>query len=156
MSSVRRFAICVLASVGLLLAGVLPASAVTAGVPFTVQLTGDAERPGPGDLGGSGTATLTINPGLRQVCYTIQVANIDPLRESEPAHIHVGPSTAAGPPVVDLEEVGPFGGTGCTEGVDRELLLDIITNPSGYYVNVHNAVYPAGALRGQLDRPGPI
>jgi hypothetical protein len=37
---------------------------------------------------------------------------------------------------------------------DRRLLLEIITNPSGYYVNVHNLEFRPGALRGQLDRPG--
>jgi hypothetical protein len=151
MSSVRSVAIGLLASVGLLLVGVSPASAVTPGVPFTVALTGAAERPGPGDPDGSGTATLTINPGLGTVCYTIDVAGVDPLTD---AHIHVAPSTSPGPVVVPLE-VGDFGGTGCTEGVAPRLLADIISDPSGYYVNVHNEPYPRGALRGQLDRPGP-
>jgi hypothetical protein len=151
MSLVRRIAITLVASVGLLLAFVMPASAViTPGVPFTVQLTGEAEVPGPGDPDGSGTATLTVNPGLGTVCYTIEVAGVDPLTA---AHIHKAPSTDPGPVVVPLK-VGPLGGTGCTEGVDLQLLVDIITNPSAYYVNVHNAAYPAGALRGQLDRPG--
>jgi hypothetical protein len=36
--------------------------------------------------------------------------------------------------------------------VTRELARAIIADPSGYYVNVHNATYPAGALRGQLSR----
>jgi hypothetical protein len=115
-------------------------------VPFTIELTGAAEVPGPGDPDGSGTATLTINPGTGQVCWTIEVADVEPIRA---AHIHIAPSTAPGPIVVPFN---PYSG-GCTV-VDRKLALAIILNPSGYYVNVHNATYPAGALRGQLDRPG--
>jgi hypothetical protein len=98
--------------------------------------------PNQGDLDGSGVVTLTINPGLGEVCWTITVTGVEPITA---AHIHVGPSTAPGPVVVPLN---PYTG-GCTE-VDRELALAIIMNPSAYYVNVHNATYPAGALRGQL------
>ncbi len=35
---------------------------------------------------------------------------------------------------------------------DRDLIVAILTNPSAYYFNVHNATFPAGALRGQLSR----
>ena len=50
-------------------------------MPFTVDLTGEAEVtaagvPNQGDLDGTGTATLTINPGLGQVCWTIDVAGV--------------------------------------------------------------------------------
>ena len=143
MSSVRRIAVCLLASVGLLLASVLPASAETGGVPFTVELTGGAEVPGPGDPDGSGTASLTINPGLGEVCWTIEVEGIDPITA---AHIHVGSTTEAGSVVVPLSK-----DPGCI-AVDRDLALAIILDPSSYYVNVHNMEFPAGALRGQLDR----
>jgi hypothetical protein len=153
MSSVRRLAICLLASVGLLLVSVLPASAEEVGVPFKVELTGEAEvnaagEPNQGDLDGSGTATLTVNPGTGEVCWTIEVAGVEPITA---AHIHFAPATAPGPVVVPLN---PYVG-GCTD-VDRDLALAIITDPSAYYVNVHNDPYPAGALRGQLDRPGLI
>jgi hypothetical protein len=159
MSSVRRLAICLLASVGLLLVSVLPASAEpeeTGGVPFRVDLTGEAEvnaagEPNQGDLDATGTATVTINPGTGQVCWTIEVAgDIVPIAA---AHIHFAPSTAPGPIVVHLDP-----DTGCTDvgEVYRDLALDMILNPSAYYVNVHNAAFPAGALRGQLDSPGLI
>src|SRR5215207_1631587 len=100
MSSARRIIIGFIAAVGLsLLAGVAPASAESGGVPFTVDLTGAAEVsmegvPNQGDLDGSGTASLTINPGLGEVCWTIDVAGVEPITA---AHIHVGPVTAPGP-----------------------------------------------------------
>jgi len=149
MSLVRRITISLVASVGLLLTSVAPASGEEGGVPFTVDLTGAAEVnaegvPNQGDPDGSGTATLTINPGLGQVCWTIEVADVDPITA---AHIHVAPATAPGPIVVPLN---PYTG-GCTE-VSRDLALAIILDPGAYYVNVHNEEFPAGALRGQLDR----
>ena len=66
----------VLASAAALVVPVLtcvPAAADDGGRPFTVALTGAAERPGPGDPDGSGTATLRLNPGQEEVCFTLTV-----------------------------------------------------------------------------------
>ena len=87
---------------------------------------------------------MTINPGTGEVCWTIEVADVD---EIFAAHIHSGASTTTGPIVVPLN---PYSGD-FTE-VTRELALAIITDPSSYYVNVHSTLYQAGALRGQLSR----
>jgi CHRD domain len=121
-------------------------SAADGGRPFATTLSGAAEVPGPGDPDGSGTATLTVNPGRGEICYTLTVAGIAP---STAAHIHVGPAGVAGPVVVPLGP--PTDGTisACAD-VDRALALDIVQNPENYYVNVHNAEFPAGAVRGQL------
>jgi CHRD domain len=118
------------------------------GRPLSTTLAGAAEVPGPGDPDGTGTATLTVNPGLSQICYELTVSGIAP---ATAAHIHVGPVGVAGPVVVPLAP--PTGGSvsACAE-VDRELALAILNNPSDYYVNVHNADFPAGAVRGQLSK----
>jgi CHRD domain len=148
-SSARRLAAALVAAACLTFVAASPADAAS-GRRFTTTMTGAAEVnaqgvPNQGDPDGIGTATVRINPGLRQVCWTITVSGVDlPILA---AHIHVAPPTAPGPIVVPLN---PYTG-GCTS-VSRELALAIIRNPGAYYVNVHNAPYPAGALRGQLSR----
>jgi hypothetical protein len=124
----------------------LPAMAADGGRPLSATLTGAAEVPGPGDPDGSGSASVRVNVGQGQVCYDLSVAGIAPARA---AHIHEAPAGAAGGIVVHL--AAPTNGTssGCAE-VTRELAKDILRNPADYYVNVHNADFPAGALRGQL------
>jgi len=118
------------------------------GRKLQTSLTGAAEVPGPGDPDGSGTATVTVNPGQRQICYTITVSNIDPARA---AHIHEAPAGVAGPVLVTLLAPAIGSSSGCVT-VTRELALEILKDPEDYYVNVHNAAYPAGAVRGQLAK----
>jgi hypothetical protein len=116
------------------------------GRPYDLVLTGAAERPGPGDPDGSGTARITVNPGQREVCYSVTVSGVAPITA---AHIHEAPVTAPGPVVVPL---APFTGnstSGCAS-VTRELAMDLIHHPENYYLNVHNAEFPPGALRDQL------
>jgi CHRD domain len=144
----RRIGLGLVACLGVSLALIVPAAAA-GGRPFTTTLTGAAEVnaagvPNQGDLDGIGTASLRVNPGQGEVCWTIAVSGVDPITA---AHIHIAPPTAPGPIVVPLD---PYSG-GCTE-VDRDVALAIIKNPDSYYVNVHNAPFPAGALRGQLSR----
>jgi hypothetical protein len=118
------------------------------GRPFSTTLTGAAEVPGPGDPDGSGTAVLTLNPGQEQVCFELTVSGVEPISA---AHIHEAPAGVAGPVVVPLQPPTTGSSIGCVQA-DRDLITDIIKNPEEYYVNVHNAPFPAGALRGQLGR----
>lgn len=122
------------------------ATAFAGGRPIVVEMTGAAERPGPGDPDGTGTAWFWINPGQGEVCYVLEVENIAP---ATAAHIHVAPATDPGPVVIPLS--APTSGTssGCAEA-DRELLVAILRDPSAYYVNVHNDDFQPGAIRGQL------
>jgi hypothetical protein len=126
----------------------LASIAADGGRKFTTTLTGAAEVPGPGDPDGSGTATITLNHGQGEVCWELTVSGIAP---ATAAHIHVGSADVAGPVVVGLSAPTSGSSSGCAT-VDRDLIKAIIQNPEGYYVNVHNAEFPAGALRGQLSK----
>lgn len=114
------------------------------GKPFRIALTGAAET-GPGDPDGSGTAELRINPGTGEVCFIISVENVD---VPTAAHIHEGAVGVSGGVVVNLN-VPENGLSGCVSA-DRDVLVEILANPSKYYVNVHNGAHPDGAVRGQL------
>lgn len=123
--------------------------AVAGGRPFTVApMTGAAEAPDPGDPDGTGSARFWMNPGTGQVCYDYTVTGVAPLAA---AHIHRAPAGVPGPVVIPLPPTRADGGTGCVSAA-RDLLVAILTHPSAYYFNVHNADFQAGALRGQLSR----
>ena len=126
--------------------GAIPASAT--GAPLSTSLTGAAEVPGPGDPDGSGSAVLRLNRGQGEICYELTVSGIAP---ATAAHIHVGTVDVAGPVVVPLAPPSTGSSSACAV-VDRDLIKAIIQDPENYYVNVHNAEFPAGAVRGQLSR----
>ena len=130
----------------LLAAGTAPAQ--EGGRPFTTTLTGAAKVPGPGDPDGGGTAKVRVNAGQRQVCYDLTVTAI---ATATLAHIHRGSRTVAGPAVVTLAPPASGSSKGCVT-VTRALAQEIIRNPAGFYVNVHNAAFGDGAVRGQLSR----
>jgi hypothetical protein len=144
-----------IAVVALMLAAMTaPAFADDGGVKLSATLTGAAEVPGPGDPDASGTAALRLNAGQGEVCFQLAWSNIDGTVTA--SHIHVGPSGVAGPIVVPLFVGASFSGTGsasgCVTDVDRDLIVAIIQDPAGYYVNIHSSVFPAGAIRGQLSK----
>jgi hypothetical protein len=138
-------------SVALILSGAAFAAAPllaqdNSGKRFNVTLEGENEVPVSGDPDGTGSATIRVNPGKGQLCYSLRVNGIAP---ATAAHIHEAPAGSPGPVVVGLQ--APSGGSsnGCV-AIDREEALDIIRSPENYYVNVHNAEFTGGALRGQL------
>ncbi len=123
----------------------LSSTASAGGRPLTADLTGAAEVPGPGDPDGSGHASLALNSGQGQICFEIAVADIS---APTAAHIHVGTADVSGGVVVNFN-VAVNGLSGCVDA-DADLIKAIRQNPDQYYVNVHNADFPPGALRGQL------
>jgi hypothetical protein len=129
----------------LLLAPAQAAPPEQAGKKLTTALTGAAEVPGPGDADGVGTASVNVVPGLGRICYSLEVSGIAP---AAAAHIHVGAADVAGPVVQGLMPPTTGASSGCV--TNRELAFKLVRDPGAYYVNVHNAEFPAGAVRGQL------
>ena len=102
-----------------------------------------------GDPDGHGHALITVNLGQRTVCWELTAADI--LLPASAAHVHRAAPGVRGDIVVGLSAPDGSGvASGCRSGLSVQLLRDILVHPDAYYVNVHNATYPAGAIRGQL------
>ena len=119
---------------------------------FLARLHGESEVPGPGDSDGSGKAYLTLVNN--RMCWVLNWFHIG---APTAAHIHAGRATVAGPIVQPLF-TSPQGvpapierAAGCVD-LDPALADAIAARPRNFYVNIHTARFPAGALRGQLLR----
>jgi hypothetical protein len=126
----------------LFLLALLPAA--TYAQSYSAVLNGTSEIPGPGDTDGIGFAVVTIDGTTLH--YTVFHQNIGAPTQ---AHVHTGASDVAGPVLVTLD-VNTL--TNGSVAVSQEIANQINANPSGFYVNVHNAEFPGGAIRGQLAR----
>jgi hypothetical protein len=135
------FAFAATAMLGGAVVPVCPAHAAT--TVLTAMLAGPVETP-PGDPDGTGTFSVEVDADAGDFCYSLSVARI---ARATMAHVHSGAAGASGPPVITLE----LGNDLCV-AAEPELLKQILAAPQNYYVNVHNAEYPGGAVRGQLAR----
>lgn len=123
-----------------------PAIALAAQAILAAVLTGAAQV-SPGDEDGSGAAKLAIDLARRELCYELTVSAI---AAATAAHIHQAAAGEIGPPIVTLAPPDADGAaSGCVH-LSRQLLQGLLDEPAAYYVNVHNAEFPGGALRGQL------
>lgn len=113
---------------------------------YRASLTG-AQEPGGGDPDGAGKAEVSISDNFGQICYDLNdIRGIGPITA---AHIHRGAPGVNGPVVFTLKPANEGGYKGCSGGA--EWTQDRIeNNPDAFYVNVHTAEYPNGAIRGQL------
>lgn len=128
-----------------------PNGAVRGQLFGSVRMSGDQEVPGPGAQGGIGLAGVSVDTETNTVCYSIYVRSIT--LPATAAHIHKGAVGVSGPVVVGFKTAPDGSGraTGCVENVDAALVKDIAENPEEYYVNIHNADFANGAVRGQLN-----
>lgn len=97
-----------------------------------------------GDPDGFGTATMSIDNVANTISWSILALNIElPLAG---AHIHAAPAGVNGPVIVNFS--GELSGSGL---FDADLASITPANAADFYVNLHTASFPAGAIRGQLQ-----
>ncbi len=122
---------------------------------LAATLKGANEVPDPGDPDGRGRAFVRLAGD--QACFLLQWSGIS---APTAAHIHTGRAGVAGPVAVLFFQPGANAASlpdtldavaGCVD-VDRDLARKIAASPREYYVNVHTADFPDGAIRGQLRR----
>jgi hypothetical protein len=94
---------------------------------------------------------VVVDTVTGRVCTVVLVRGVASIIA---AHIHKGAAGVIGPHAIDLNTPVDYGaGTAYSVTCAVEppaLVADLLANPSGYYVNVHSAGRPLGALRGQL------
>jgi hypothetical protein len=144
----------------LLLAGAGTAAALAIAIPLstpsgattttttptelTATLLGANEVP-PADPNGEGTALVFAAPSSPDtLCFVLFV---DRIATPTDAHIHRGAEGVVGPVRVPFKAPADGDAAGCTK---TTLATRILNNPQNWYVNVHNARFPSGAIRGQL------
>ncbi len=158
----KRRILVALALVGLLSGVLISRAGADTEVKFSITLTAVDPVTGrvTGDPDGRGKAEFTFDTDAGTVCYELEVEGIAEPVEPAPglgsAHIHTLASVPPGAIAVDLEadfqpdKSDEFKASGCVP-VDSALRQAILANPELYYVNIHNAEFPGGALAGLLS-----
>ncbi|KLE32155.1 CHRD protein [Aurantiacibacter gangjinensis] len=115
-------------------------------VTYEAELRG-SNQVGRGDPDGYATAEITFADELTRVCWDLNdIAGLGPITG---AHIHRGAAGQNGPVVLAFRQATEGGWRGCSSDTDWvQSAFD--EGLSNYYVNVHTAEYPDGAIRGQL------
>jgi hypothetical protein len=114
------------------------------------------------DSDGRGKATVSIDAAAGTVCFDLSFSDSGTPNR---AHIHVGDAATAGGIVVPFfdiqtadraldarhDELESKSRTDGCVSADPALLAEIVADPENYYVNLHNARFPLGSMRGQLE-----
>ena len=128
-------------------------------IKLDARMTGDQEVP-PADPDGEGRAQVVLKPAEGQICFDIRFKDAGTPNRG---HIHQGGPGVNGPIVVPFFELA----TTPTDPrhdqleskrdledcvtVAADLIAAIAATPGAFYVNLHNARFPGGMMRGQLE-----
>lgn len=123
-----------------------PAAAAAETVVLTANLSGASEVGG-GAPEGNGAFRAEINTDTGDFCYTLYGEKI---ATPTMAHVHTGAAGTNGAPVITIDVTGK--GSDMCIAVEPDKLKPIVANPAGFYVNIHTADFPGGAVRGQLTK----
>lgn len=126
------------------------------------EVAADGSRAIAGDPNGRGSVyVFGIDGDPTTLCYVLEVSKIDELElppgAPRAAHIHQGAAGANGPVEVTLAWPQDGQAADCLtegeagKGLEAGEVQEILSNPSSFYVNVHNGEFPAGAVRAQLS-----
>ena len=130
-----------------------PASNGTGGKALVARLTGTNAGANAAD---HGNVVVRLNAKTLKVCWSYSNLKLTPLGTASAtptaSHIHTGAKGVTGAVLVPFG--ASFARSGCSTST-KAIIDAILANPSGYYVNVHNASYPGGAIRGQLKHGAP-
>jgi len=149
----------------------LSVGAATAGITVGGKTVKGAERlkaklsaaevvPGPGNPDLSAKADLVVNPRKQQICFDITIENVVPgAKDDDPVvgiHIHPGLAGTVCEPAQDcvfgIDLDFPNEGLQSCVRAGTQLLNSIVQQPGEFYLIIHTATFPAGALRGQLGK----
>lgn len=164
----------------LFILSLIPFTAQAAFVEFIAQtssgpagLDGLSERPTPNNSNATGSATMVLNDQTREFTWVVSFSGLTG-GAATLAHFHgpAGFGTAAGIQVdidgtgddMDQLDVAVFAtGAGSTAGtfIGRTTITENQANDllaGQWYINIHNAEFPGGEIRGQAVRaiPAPI
>lgn len=127
---------------------------------FAATLSPGEEVPAVVDPATGTASAMLVNDTT--LILTLNVATVD---SPTLAHIHIGAAGVpggvlvniyTGPTRAQLDYTGPLGsfqinkGSRATAAVNFDSLLTLMRT-GGVYVNVHNRLYPAGVMRGQVQ-----
>jgi hypothetical protein len=136
----------------LVLASGFERAADAASATFLLNMDGSQEVNNPGDLDGSAMGTISLDDVSGEISWNLTYSDI-----ADPTLMHIhGPDGSAG------SNAGVFIGLGVVTSGGPGTLIDsfvhgdlgqissVLANPTDFYVNIHNADFGPGAVRGQL------